>query len=318
MGGVLVTGGCGFLGSWIARTLVSEDYEVVLFDVNETPLIKDIRNKLDFQKGSITDYVRVEEVIKKSRPNTIFHLAALLSAAAEQNPKTGYEVNIATTWPFFELSLKYDVENVLFASSIAVYSSGRGKTVNESMYTTPSTVYGVSKIFGELVGFWFYKRYGLRFAALRYASIIGPGRRNGGASAYSSLVIQKAAQQEPYVVPVPEDAVIPLVYVKDAVDATLHVWREIKRLNERVLNVAGLQPSPTALELVNAVKKQLPEADVSFSPAANYTEIVRAWPGDVDTSRIAALGWKPTYSNLDLAVQDFIREVRENRSVFWI
>lgn len=315
---VLITGGSGFLGSWVARTLLQEGHEVVVLDVDESMLIRDIRDKLVFQKGSIADKGFMDEIIKKHRPDTVFHFAALLSSAAEQNPETGYEVNIAPTWPLFESARRYDVKNILFASSMAVYGSATSKTVSENVYTDTSTLYGISKVFGELVGVWFNRRYGIGFAAMRYASIIGPGRRDGGASAYTSLLVQKAAQGEPYSVPVTKDAAIPLIYVKDAVDATLFVWKRIKGLRDRILNVAGPQPSPTAFEIVDAVKKHLPEANISFSPQKSYTDIVGSWPRELDTSRIVALGWRPNYANLGKIVEDFITEIRMNKSIFWI
>ena len=102
------------------------------------------------------------------------------------------------------------------------------------MFTTPQTLYGVSKHFGEMLGLWFFKKYGIQFSALRYASIIGPGRMDGGGSAYSTLIVQKPAQGEPYEVNVPEDTAIPLVYVKDAADATVVIYEKIRELKNRI------------------------------------------------------------------------------------
>ena len=99
------------------------------------------------------------------------------------------------------------MDNIIFASSVAAYGPklSRGK---EDMYTIPETLYGISKQYGELLGLWFNKKYGINFAAFRYASIIGPGRKDGGASSYSTLIIQNPAQGKPYCVRVREKEVI--------------------------------------------------------------------------------------------------------------
>ena len=315
---VLITGGCGFIGSWLARVLLQEDYQVVLFDVNtESRIVKDITDKAVIVKGSITDSSKIVDTLKQYRPDFIVHYAALLSAEAERNPENGYEINISSTWRLFKSALEHGAEGIIFASSIAAYGPAGDRIVSESDYIPPSTLYGVSKIYGEIIGTWMSRRYGIGFAALRYASVIGPGRRDGGASAYTTLVIQKPAQGEGYEIPAPRDARVPIVYVKDAVDATLYVMRMLNKIGDgAVFNVAGPQPTPSAEELVNTVKSIIPDARVVFNPADTVSKIVRSWPRDVDTSRIRNIGWSPKYGDLKKLVRDFIDEVKAKPDLF--
>jgi len=317
---ILITGGMGFIGSHLARELLRRGYDVVLLDVmvNET-LIRDIKDRVKIVRGDVTTPIQLVETVKKHDADAIIHCAALLSSAAEANPQLAYKVNFEGLWNVFEAARAMDLHAVIFASSVAAYGSDAPQTVREDVYTIPNTLYGISKQLGEMLGLWFHRRYGIDFAAFRYSSVIGPGRRDGGASAYSTLIIQKPAQGEPYVVNVPEDSRIPIVYVKDAVDATLTAYEKIKGLKSRIYNLASLIPSPRAKDLMDAVKRHIPNAKVTFKPDPRVTEIVRSWPRDFDITRAQSeLNWGPKYSSLDPLVSDFINEVRQHQDMYKI
>ncbi len=311
---ILITGGMGFIGSHLARELLRRGYDVVLLDVmvNET-LIRDIRDRVKIVRGDVTTLTQLVEAVKKHGVDAIIHCAALLSSAAEADPQLAYKVNFEGLWNVFEVARVMDLDAVIFASSVAAYGSDAPQTVREDVHTLPNTLYGISKQLGEMLGLWFHRRYGIDFAAFRYGSVIGPGRRDGGASGYSTLIIQKPAQGEPYVVNVPEDSRIPIVYVKDAVDATLTAYEKIRGLKSRVYNLASLIPSPRATDLMDAVKRHIPTAEVTFKPNARVTEIVKSWPRDFDVTRTQSeLGWGPKYGSLDSLVSDFISEVSQH------
>jgi len=317
---ILITGGMGFIGSHLARELLNRDYDAVLLDVmvNET-LIRDIKDRVVTVRGDVTTPMQLVEAVKKHDVDAIFHCAALLSSAAEANPQLAYRVNFEGLWNVFEAARVMDLDAVIFASSVAAYGSDAPEIVREDIYTIPNTLYGISKQLGEMLGLWFHRKYGINFAAFRYGSVIGPGRRNGGASAYSTLIIQKPAQGEPYVVNVPEDSRIPIVYVKDAVDATLTAYEKIKDLKSRVYNLASLIPSPKAKDLMDAVKRHIPNAKVTFKPDARITDIVRSWPRDFDVTRAQSeLEWGPKYNSLNSLVSDFVNKVRKHPDIYKI
>ena len=226
MSTVLITGGCGWLGSHLARFLLERDYNVILVDlaVNEK-LVKDIKGKSVIVKADVTDITQLTEVLKKHRVDAVVHYAALLSVAVDSNPHLAYKVNFEGVWNVYNAARATEVESIIFASSVAAYGPGVVEEAKENAYTVPQTLYGVSKQFGEMLGLWFYRRYGIQFAAFRYPSIIGPGRRDGGASAYSQLIIQKPAQREPYEVNVQEEDAIPIAYIKDVVEVTTVAYK---------------------------------------------------------------------------------------------
>ncbi len=317
---VLITGGSGFIGSHIARSLVRAGYNVVIYDVVVNgKLIKDIRNDVVIVQGDVTDNTLLLETIRKYKVNAIMHYAALLSAATEKNPYQGFKVNFEGTWNVFNTAKTLGVKAIIFASSAAVYGSNIPEVVREDTYTVPETLYGISKQYGEMLGLWFYRRYSIDFAAFRYGSVIGPGRRNGGFSAYSTLIIQKAAQGENYVINVSEDTCLPIIYVKDAANLAIVALENISRLKSRIYNVAGLTPSPTAREIVNVVNKYVKNVYMEFKPDPLAVEVVKSWPKNMDCSRLEReLNWRPRYSDLNLLVEDFINEVKANPEMFHI
>ena len=312
----LITGGTGFIGSHLSRELVNRGNDVVLFDiVVDRPSIRDIYDGVEVVRGDVTDSIKLFEVAKRFEIDAIIHYAALLSSAAESDPQLAFKTNFNGLWNVFEVARVMDIESIIFASSVAAYGIDVSEIVREDMYTIPRTLYGISKQLGEMLGLWFYDKYGIYYAGLRYGSVIGPGRRDGGASAYSTLIIQKPAQGDPYVVNVSRDVRMPMIYVKDAVDATLTVHYNIKRLKSRVYNLATL--APNAGELGDEVKRQIPNAEITFCPDLEATRIVNSWPRSLDVNRLnSEIVWKPKYGSVESLVKDFIIEIKQHLDVY--
>lgn len=308
---VLVTGGTGFIGSHLARRLVKEGYDVILFDVAPNyKLIDDIKEKTRVVRGDLAVLSDVLDAVKKHRVRDIFHLGAILSAAAELAPMTTFGVNFLGTVNVLEAARILDTEKVIYSSSVASYGPGLPEPVREDARQEPRTIYGISKVFSELVGLYYWRRYGVDFRAVRFPSVVGPGRGAGGASAYTTLIIQTAALKQPYDIDVDEDARMPILYCKDAVEALLKLHSS-KNPRSRVYNVAGV--SPTAKEIVKEVRKHVPDAPIKFAPKPEIVAIVDSWPAALDDERARReLGWKLSYP-LDRLVTDFINEVRAQK-----
>jgi nucleoside-diphosphate-sugar epimerase len=318
---VLITGGMGFIGSHLARALLERGYRhIVLSDVVVSDkLVKDIRDRVTLVRCDVADLWDLNDVFRTYKPKVVFHLASPLSVAAEAYPRMAFKVAIEGTFNVYEMSRIYESEMIIWTSSIAAYGMGAESRdyVAEDMYTIPRTIYGISKQFGEMLGLWLHWKYGVGFAALRLASVIGPGRADGGASAYSSLIISKSALGEEYVINVSEDVAIPIVYVKDAVDALITAYERRDKLASRIYNIASISRSPTASELVEAVKKFIPDAKLVFKPDPRVTAVAKSWPRSVSIERFKKeTGWTPKFDNLELLVKDFINEVRRNPEMY--
>lgn len=309
----LITGGLGFTGSHLARKLVEEGEEVVLFDVIRwSKLIDDIKDKVKIVQGNLSNWAEVLDVVRKHRVNCIYHAGALLSASAEENPLAAYMVNANGTFYILEAARLFNVEKVIFLSTIATYGPGVPEVVSNDIIQIPTTMYGVTKAFCERLGEYYHKKFGVNFRGVRFPSIIGPGRGGGGASAYSSLIVQEPAAGRPYKVFADEAARIPLLYIKDAVQALISLEKaEEERLRRRVYNIQGF--SPTALELADTVKKYLPDAKIEFEPDPEMVEIIHSWPKELNDAQAREdWGWYAQYT-LDKAVKDFIDEFQAKK-----
>ena len=310
---ILITGGTGFIGVRLARELLKLGEEVVLFDISpKYDVLGDLEGKVKVVRGDLAVLSCVLDAVKDHGVDEIFHLGAVLSAAAESmGPMATFGANFLSTVNVFEAARIFGVEKIIFTSSIASYGPGLEVPVKEDVPQRPQTTYGISKVFGELWGLYYMRRYGIDFRAVRFPSVVGAGRGAGGASAYTTLIIQYAAMGKPYVIYVDEDARIPILYHKDAVRALLTL-REAADPKSRVYNIAGI--SPTAIEIVEEVKRHIPDADLKFKPDPELVAIVDSWPARLDDSKARReLGWTLQYP-LDKLVPDFIREVRENLS----
>jgi len=311
---VLVTGGTGFIGSHLARRLVKEGKDVILFDIAPNfRLIDDIRDDVQVVRGDLAVWADVVDSVKKCEVEDIFHLGAVLSAAAESSPMTAFGVNFLGTLNVLEAARILGVQKVLYSSSVASYGPGLPEPVAEGARQEPRTIYGISKVFSELLGLYYWRRYEIDFRAIRFPSVVGPGRGVGGASAYSTLIIQMAALKQPYEIDVDEDARMPILYCKDAVDAliTLHDSADPR---SRIYNIAGV--SPTALEIVEEVRRHIPDAPLKFAPQPEIVAIVDSWPATLDDKRARQeLGWKLSYP-LDRLVVDFINEMQDQKHLY--
>jgi threonine 3-dehydrogenase len=311
----LITGGLGFIGVYLARALLAKGEEVVLFDiVRASPLIHDIKDKVKIVQGDLASWAEVLAVVKQYKIDGIYHTGALLSASAEERPITAYQVNAGGTFNILEAARLFNVKRIIYTSTIASYGLGLN-VVNEDTIQMPISMYGVTKVFSERLGEYYYRKFGVDFRAVRLPSVIGPGRGAGGASAYSTLMISEPALKRPYTVFVEEDVVMPLFYIKDCVECLIRLYEaDNAKLKRRVYCIAGF--SPTTKEIYDEVKRILPRADLRFKPDRELTEIVRSWPKSLEETRaFEEWGWKTKF-HLRETVEDFIEEVQAHPDIY--
>jgi threonine 3-dehydrogenase len=312
----LITGGMGFIGTYLARALLQKGEEVVLFDViTNSPLIKDIKDKVKIVQGDLASWAEVLEVVKQHKIDGIYHTGALLSASAEEKPIKAYQVNAGGTFNILEAARLFNVKRVVYLSTIATFGLGIPDTVNEDTIQMPISMYGVTKVFSERLGEYYCRKFGVDFRGVRLPSVIGPGRGPGGASAYSTLMISEPALGKPYKVFVNEDTHIALIYIKDTVDCLIRLYDvDHSRLKRRVYGVGGFVA--TARQIRDSVKKVLPNADIKFAPDPELDQIVRSWPRNIDESRAQQeWGWKTKFL-LDDTVKDFVKEVQAHPDIY--
>ena len=299
----LVTGGSGFIGAYLTADLVNRGYDVAVFSRRGvSKLLSDVEDKITVYRGDVSELVDVMEAIGGFKPDYVFHMAAVLGDVAFRKPMLAFRTNIQGTVNVLEASRLIGVEKVILASSIAVFSAGAPEPVTDDSPKMPTDPYGISKLFSELWSLALVKRYSLDIRGLRGPWIFGPGRTLGS-TAFSSLIIQKPALGEPVEVP---DLSGNWCYVKDFTDALIMI-AEAKDPKSRFYLAGGENKSTR--EVAEIVKELIPEAQITIKPP---TSVAAMWPQSYDDTKFRKdFNWRPKYTIRE-AIEDFIREVREN------
>jgi len=291
---VLVTGGTGFLGSYVAADLLDHGHEVVAFDLSADDRIL---AKLDvaavqIRRGDVTDPTEVVRAVRETGASRVVHLAALLTDAARDDPRAAMEVNAAGTNNVFEAARTLDdqVERVAWASSAAVYAPPHryDLPVDEEDLVRPDTLYGATKEYNEHQARVYAEDYDLSLVGLRPTVAYGPYRETGG-SAFLANIVEKPALGEPFSVEYGDQAV-DWQHARDIAQAFRKTaFAPEAGLSRRVYNVAG--ELATIREAVQVVRSILPYADLEV-----FDEGELPWTQDLDTSGAEAdLGYQPEY-----------------------
>jgi threonine 3-dehydrogenase len=311
---ILITGGSGFIGTQLARRLIEKGEDVVLFSrVPRLERLDDIKHKLKFIQGDLRVWPEVMNAVRDHQIEGIFHFGALLSTPSEQNPWACFQTNIEGTMHVLEAARLFGVKRVFFASTSGTYGLGIGSVVTEETIQRPTSAYGASKLYGELLGRFYRRKFDLDFRCLRYCAVIGPGARSMMVSQYNSWMIENAVTGKPYECFVTDDIQIPVTYYKDALRATEMLYYAPRENIETVCyNVAGISPARSVKELELAIKKFIPEANIIYRPDPAIMEFFRTYPVKViDDSRAREeWGWQPLYTDFEKIVKDFLTEVR--------
>ena len=311
---ILITGGTGFIGVGLAQKLVERDEEVILFDIApQTERVAEIKDRVKIVRGDLKVWPEVMNVVKENNVEDIFHLGAMLSVPSEYNPWGSFQTNVAGMMNVLEAARLFGVKRVVFPSSIASYGLDTGEVITDETLQRPITMYGISKVYGELLGRFYRRKFNLDFRCLRYCGIIGPGVKTPGVAQYNAWMIENAILGKPFECFVTEDTAVPVTYFKDAIHATLMLYDAPKEQIKTVsYNISEVSPAPTAKELELTIKKFIPEAKITYKPDPLVMEFYRNQSMKVidDTRAREEWGWQPLYNDLEEIVADFIQEVR--------
>jgi nucleoside-diphosphate-sugar epimerase len=305
---ILVTGAVGQIGSELTLAL-REKYgaENVLATGRKTAPSDELLNSGPFEFINIAQKETIEEVVKKYNIDTIYNMAAILSATGEEKPGLCWDVNINGMYNILELAIKYDMTRVFIPSSIAAFGpeTPRENTPQETILK-PKTMYGVTKVAGELLCDYYFKRFNLDVRGVRYPGIISsetlPG---GGTTDYAVEIFYEAIKNKKYTCFVKEDTVLPMMYMPDCIKATIDLMEaDISTLKHHSdFNLTAM--SFSAGELADEIKKHIPEFKCSYKPDFRQ-EIADSWPSSIDDSASREeWGWKSAY-NLPAMTTDMI------------
>lgn len=307
---VLITGGAGNLGSRLAIPLVQRGDHVVAFDIRSKPHF----DSAEFREvvavvGDLADRHRVVGIVREHKIETIYHLGAVLSSSAEENPYDAWRANMDGMVNVVDAARFGGAQRVVFSSTIATYGAHVPEPLSLDAPQWPVSLYGVTKVLGERLGVYYYHQFGLDFRAIRLPAVIAARGSGGGASAYVSAAFEQSVFKGEYEFYVNPTTRAPILYIADAVRAFLNLHDSpAKNLTRRVYNIAGIAPS--AEELAQAIRTRVPEADFTYRPDALKCSIVESWPHRIDDSAARKdWGWDSTW-NLERTTDEVIEVLR--------
>ncbi len=317
---ILITGGTGFIGVGLARKLLAKGEKVVLFDVAPNPQrTADIKDKVKFVSGDLKVWSEVLNAVKDNKIESIFHLGSMLSLPSEENPWASFQTNVCGTMHVLEAARLFGVKRVVFASTAATYGLGTGEVITDDTLQRPITMYGCGKLYGELLGRFYRRKFHLDFRALRYCAVMGPGVKTIAVTQFYPWMVESATLGKPFESFAAEDAAVPVTYFKDAIRAIEMLFYAPKESIKTVCyNISGVSPARSAKELEMAIKKFIPDAKITYKPDPVTMEFFNSQTMKVFDDRRAReeWGWEPSYTDFEKVVEDFIQEVRTRPKLY--
>lgn len=295
---ILVTGAVGQIGSELTVELRRRyGGENVVATGHRTKPSAVLAEGGPFEFIDVVQRDTLEEVVAKYDIDTIYHMAAILSAVGEERPHLAWDVNMKGLYNVLEVARERDLVRVFCPSSIAVFGpdTPRHNTPQETVLR-PTTMYGVTKVAGELLCDYYVRRFGVDARGVRYPGIISsetlPG---GGTTDYAVAIFYEAIAHKRYTCFVREDTVLPMMYMPDCIKGTIDLMEaDLAHLEHHAdFNMASM--SFSAGELAAEIKKHIPGFEVEYEPDSRQA-IADSWPRSIDDSAARAeWDWQPEY-----------------------
>ncbi len=294
MSKILVTGAFGLVGSELVPELQNRFGKDTVIALARETVAQDFDGILE--KGDVTDAGLLATLITKYGITEIYHLAGLLSAGGEKNPDLAWNVNVNGLKHVLDLAKEHKLK-VFWPSSIAAFGPTTPKQdVPQHTILEPVTMYGVTKVAGELMCQYYWKKYGVDVRSLRYPGLNGWKAAPGdGTTEYAIHIFYGAHKEHQYTCFLKEDAVLPMMYLDDAIRGTIDLMQApAEKITVRTsYNFSAISFSPS--ELVAEIQKIDPSFTVTYEPDFRQ-QIAEGWPKTIDDSAARTdWGWKPEF-----------------------
>jgi len=300
---ILITGGNGFLGRHVIRKLTKYLVDEPVISLDTSFSFPSFGSDVIEEEIDILNLEDLVGFAEKHKVRMIVHLVSMLNNPSQKDPVSATRINIGGTVNVLEAARLASVKRVIYASSGAIYGQNPNKGITEDEPKEPTSIYGTTKLTGELYGRNYQKSYGLEFISLRITHIYGKGRERGFTKI--SQLIEKAAKGL-RVSMTGGDQAYDLVYVKDVANAFCNAVM-IKQLAHCVYNIAGGKLT-TLNDLSEMIRIALPAAEINLEGGI---EEYRDKRGYLDISRGREDGvYKPEF-DIESGIQDYIKEIKD-------
>jgi len=310
---ILVTGAFGQIGTELIDALRKKygKNAVVAFDKKPNPTFVG-----DVVIGDVTDERLLRDTVKEFNIGTVYHLASMLSATGEQHPDLAWKVNMDGLRNVLELAKEFKLK-VFWPSSIAAFgpTTPRDNTPQQTVLE-PTTMYGVTKVAGELLCQYYFSKYGVDVRSLRYPGVISwrtlPG---GGTTDYAVDIFWKAIETGEYTCFLKQNTALPMMYIDDAIRATIEIMdAPAENITIRTsYNLAAISFTPK--ELTEAIRKEKIAVKIKYEPDFRQA-IADSWPKSID-DRKARKDWKWKHQfGLEEMTAEMIQGVHKMKGTF--
>ena len=308
---ILITGGLGQIGTELSSYLRREygAEHVILTDVvqKDSPAVE----AGPFELLDVTNGKRLAELVDNYHVDTVMHLAALLSAVAEARPQLAYQINLGGLFQVLEVAREKNL-SVFTPSSIGAFGPTTPKVTPQDTIQRPTTMYGVTKVAGELLCDYYFRRFGVDTRGVRFPGLISyealPG---GGTTDYAVEIYYKAIRDAHYTCPIAKGTLMDMMYIPDALRA-VHELMEAdpsKLKHRNAFNIASMSFAPE--DVAAAIQKQMPAFTMEYEVNPTLQAIADSWPDQLDDSAAQEeWGWKAKY-DLDTMTTDMLENLKK-------
>lgn len=307
---ILITGGLGQIGTELS-TYLRQAYgtnNVIVTDVvkKDSPVVE----AGPFEQLDVTDGKRLAELVDRYHVDTVLHLAALLSAVAEAHPQAAYRINLDGLFQVLEVAREKQLA-VFTPSSIGAFGDSTPKVTPQDTIQRPSTMYGVTKVAGELLCDYYFRRFGVDTRGVRFPGLISyealPG---GGTTDYAVEIYYAAIKSGKYACPIAKGTLMDMMYIPDALRA-VHELMEAdptKLKHRNAFNIAAMSFAPE--DIASAIQEELPSFTMSYQVNPTLQAIADSWPDKLeDTAAREEWGWKAQY-DLKTMTKDMLKNLQ--------
>ena len=309
---ILITGALGQIGTELTNRLVEIHGAENVVASGLDRYQKGITSAGYYERMDVTNTQLVKQVIQDYEITTVYHLASLLSGTSEKQPIFAWKLNLEPLLHFCELAKEGLLKKIFWPSSIAVFGKGIPKhDVGQDVVLNPTTVYGISKMAGEKWCEYYFDKYGVDVRSIRYPGLISwKTPAGGGTTDYAVEIFYEAIEEGKYTSFISEDTRMPMLYMDDAINATLKLMDAPKE-NVTVrssYNLGGMSFTPK--ELAAEIKKEIPEFEIDYKPDFRQA-IADSWPASIDDS-VAKKDWGLSY---DFGISEMTKDMVKNLKV---
>ncbi|AOY75236.1 L-threonine 3-dehydrogenase [Clostridium formicaceticum] len=294
---VLVTGALGQIGSELVMYLRKTYGDDNVISSSRSKKEDSQATSEPFEIVDVTNAQQIADAVKKHKVDTILHLAAVLSATGEKNPAVAWNINMNGLYNVLEVARENQCA-VCTPSSIAVFgpSTPKDQTPQDTVMR-PTTIYGVTKVAGELLCDYYYQKYQLDTRGVRFPGIISsvalPG---GGTTDYAVHIYYEALKNKKYSCFLDKGTYMDMMYMPDALEAIVQLMEAdpSKLIHRNAFNITAMSFDPE--EIAAEIKKHIPEFEMHYDVNPDIQKIADSWPNSLDDSEARKQwGWNPKY-----------------------